>query len=67
MKVCFFERQRDGENPAGWTVSKHPHLPDGDFGLTEYFWGAVSLWFVDRDEFTTDERQVAYAAFMENT
>lgn len=57
----FFPRLADGGNPAGITVSKRPELPPGDFRLTEYSWpDGVDLWFVDDDNFTDDERQLAY-------
>ncbi len=56
----YSERAACGDDPAGLTVSKQSQLPDGDFHLTEYCWGRVSLWFVDADEFTADERQNAY-------
>jgi hypothetical protein len=59
----FFDRAADDDNPAGVTVSKKDMLPDGDFGITEYCWGDVSLWFVDHDRFTPDERQAAYQAW----
>ena len=59
-EVYYFERQEHGDDPAGWTVSKRSQLPDGDFEITEYTWGAVSLWFVVNDEFTEEERQLAY-------
>lgn len=43
--------------PAGFTVSRRAELPAGDFGITEYSWGDMALWFLDADEFTADERQ----------
>lgn len=51
------------DEPAGITVSKKRNLPEGDFRITEYIWGAVTLWFVNDDKFTPDERQAAYEAF----
>ena len=60
----FFNRLAEPNKPGGITVSKSPQLPDGDFRITEYCWD-VSLWFVDRDRFTADERQAAYMAFTE--
>jgi len=63
--VYFYPRQAHGENPAGITVSKRDALPAGEFGITEYLWGGVTLWFVDQDECTADERQSAYYAFLE--
>jgi len=59
--VRFYFWPRQGE-PAGITVTKRDSLPDGDFGITEYCWGDASLWFLDADEFTADERQEAYLA-----
>ena len=58
--VYFFDRVGTVGHPAGMTISKQSKLPDGDFRITEYCWGAVSLWFIDADEFTADERQAAY-------
>ena len=60
----FHDRMADGADPAGITVSKREELPHGDFRITEYTWGGVTLWFVDADEFTPDERQAAYEAFV---
>lgn len=60
---CFHNRLRSGDVPAGITVSRSETLPVGDFTATEYCWGSVSLWFVDSDKFTKDERQKAYQAF----
>ena len=60
MRFFFF--CRCGENP-GITVSKKATLPSGDFEITEYIFqraGYVSLWFIDRDKFTADERELAY-------
>ena len=60
MRFYFFSRY--GENP-GITVSKKATLPSGDFEMTEYIFqrfGYVSLWFVDDDEFTANERERAY-------
>ena len=56
----FFNRHADGGNPGGTTVSKRAVLPDGDFRITEFKWGTISLWFVDADRFTADERQAAF-------
>ena len=67
-KFYYLARQADGENPAGLTVSKNDELPEGDFKLTEYCWGwgeaSVSLWFVDADDFSEDERQLAFQMFL---
>lgn len=57
----FFERIQDGDKPGGVTVTKHGELPRGDFAITEFCWGDVSLWFVDADNFSANERQAAYA------
>jgi len=63
-RYYFFARQAKGNAPAGFTVSKHGKLPPGAFYLTQYTWGSVSLWFVDDDCFTADERQKAVEQFM---
>lgn len=60
----FHQRQATKEVPCGWTVSRKESLPSGDFRITEYRWGPISLWFVDADEFTADERQAAYWAYV---
>ena len=62
MKFHYFERQEDGPNPAGVTVSKSDELPDGDFEITEYVWGVTSLWFINDDHFSADERQGCFQA-----
>lgn len=63
----FFDRSANGpDQPAGVTVSKRP-LPDGDFGITEYLFGDVSLWFLDDDNFTESERQHAYRHYLANS
>lgn len=59
-RVYFHHRTPHGDVPGGTTVSKTKTLPHGDFGITEYTWGGVSLWFIDRHQFTADERQAAY-------
>lgn len=61
-KVYFFERIETPIHPAGITVTKKPDLPKGNFRITEYCWGSVALWFVDDDNFNSDERQAAYIA-----
>lgn len=60
----LFNRMADGQNPAGTTVSKQPELPAGDFRITEYKWPRMTLWFVDADRFTADERQAVYESCM---
>ena len=60
INFYFFDRKEEPGKPAGVTVSKRRTLPEGDFEITEYGWSRMSLWFVDEDEFTADERQVAY-------
>lgn len=62
MTIYFFERLESEYYPAGLTVSKNDVLPDGDFLITEFSWGGCTLWFIDADEFTDDERQTAYEA-----
>jgi hypothetical protein len=62
-QVWFHQRLADGETPAGCTVSRQEKLPDGDFRITEYEWPLATLWFVDSDKFTSDERQAAYVAY----
>lgn len=59
-----YPRMATGNSPSGITISKCRPLPSGDFGITEYSWGSLSLWFVDDDEFTADERQIAYMAYV---
>ena len=67
--IYFIERRAYGDAPAGITVTKKQPLPEGDFRVTEYVWQGraayVELWFVDADEFTADERQIAYSKFLE--
>lgn len=63
MKAYYYERSETSEVPAGITVSKQPKLPDGDFVITEYCWGETSLWFIESDEFTADEREAARLAW----
>lgn len=65
VRVHFIPRKVFRGCPAGLTVSKSLKLPKGDFKITEYHWGDTSLWFVDRDKFTADERQACYLRFME--
>lgn len=60
----FHTRVAHGDTPAGTTVSKRPLPKVGDFGITEWSWGELSLWFVDDDKFTADQRQAAYESFM---
>lgn len=63
MKAHFFERSETDDCEAGWTVSKKPELPVGDFSITEYSWPGVSLWFVDADKFNADERHAMFLGF----
>lgn len=65
MKFYFSERIPSDEDPGGVTVSKNHPLPTGDFGLTEYIWPDVVLWFVDLDNFTSRELEAARRAFWE--
>lgn len=62
--VYFHNRLADKQAPAGITVSRSEELIDDIFAITEYVWGDVSLWFVDSDNFTADEREAAYIAFL---
>lgn len=64
-KFYFFEREATEELESGWTISKKPKLPEGDFRINEYKWCSLSLFFVDKDNFSADERQAAYIAFVE--
>lgn len=63
-KYYLFPRRAWRDDPAGITVSKNPELPVGDFRITEYKWGRVSLWFVDLDKFTASERNAAYTNYV---
>ena len=61
----FFTRRAEGKDrPGGTTVSRRGTLPNGDFGITEYVWPRATLWFVDADHFSADDRQAAFMAFM---
>lgn len=60
--LIYFHQQKSGD----LTVSKSAVLPDGDFEITEYQCGKISLWFVNLDEFNADERQIAYESFILN-
>lgn len=68
QQFYFHFRQQYGDAPAGYTVTKQAKLPDGDFVITEYTWHDSSryltLWFMDSDEFTEDERNVAAEQFL---
>ncbi len=66
MNAYFFERQTDGRNPAGVTVSKAEKLPGGDFQLTEFTWPDCTLWFLDDDDFTEDEREACRVYVLDN-
>ncbi len=67
MKFYYFERQADGDDPAGVTVSKREKLPEGDFRITEYSWfGTISMWFVAADNFTRNERELALEGLQNN-
>ena len=66
MKSLYFHNRRvSGDVPAGVTVSRREKLPEGNFRITEYSWGPLSLWFVDSDKFTAKQRHAAYKAFLE--
>lgn len=62
--IYFIARSASANDPGGYTVSKRAELPKGDFRITEYCWGRTSLWFVDEDKFTPDERRAAYRSFV---
>ena len=64
MDAYYFPHEPSHVIPHGITVSKKPELSDGDLECTEYLWGHVSLTFVDADNFTADEREAAYRAWM---
>lgn len=64
MEVYFYPRAATDTVPAGMTVSKQSTIPKGDFRITEYSWGPHTLWFVDDDKFTADERQAALEGFL---
>lgn len=62
-RYYYFNRGAAPDCPAGITVSKRDTLPEGDFRITEYIFqqfGYETLWFVDADRFTANERQAAY-------
>lgn len=59
-----FPRMAELGSPAGFTISKTEALPEGDFRVTEFTWGNFTLWFIDQQEFTADERQAAYLGFL---
>lgn len=61
--TTFHYFEQDNHNT---TVSKTDPLPSGDFRLTEYCWGPVSLWFIDSQRFTPAERQAAYFGFLQH-
>ena len=63
MLGSFYSRAASGDCPAGWTVTRCESLPVGDFTITEYKWDTISLWFVDSDGFTADEREAMYERF----
>ena len=58
-KSTYFFLRTD---PPGITVSKSNTLPEGDFTITEYTWEGHSLWFIDKDNFTEDERENAFSS-----
>ena len=60
MKFYYFERQEDGDNPAGVTVSKTEKLPEGNFQVDEFCWHDAALWFITDQSFSANERQAAY-------
>ena len=60
----YFNRDSEGNNPSGITVSKTEELPEGVFEITEYTWPFITLWFIDAHEFTADERWAAVNEFL---
>lgn len=67
MTAYFFERQPNGPNPGGVTVSKSETLPEGDFALTEFTWPDCVLWFIDDHKFTANEREESRCAALSNS
>ena len=65
-KIYAFHREATADCPAGLTISKRNSLPEGEFGVMEYHWPDLILWFVEVDEFTCDERQDVYLGMMAN-
>lgn len=63
--LYFHQRQPSDGDPGGVTVSKTESLPDGDFRITEFCWPGVTLWFIDDQNFTADEREAARLAVCE--
>lgn len=63
--VYFHNRVAVGDVPAGITVSRQSKLPSGDFRITEYVWGPTSLWFLDKDKFTAEEREQCCRAYLQ--
>lgn len=57
MLYVKHDRMATADCPTGVTISRRQKLPKGDFMITEYSWPWVTLWFVDADKFTADERQ----------
>ena len=65
MNFYFHQRLATPDIPEGYTVSKTETLPKGDFKINEYIWPNLTLWFVDIDDFTDDERETAYLAYLQ--
>lgn len=59
MSISSFYVFNKLDCPAGLTISKKAELPE-EFLCTEYIWGEISLWFVDEDQFTAEERQTVF-------
>lgn len=66
QQFYYFPRRANPGLAAIIIVSKTEPLPDGYFRLVEHTWGPVSLWFIERQNFTADERQAAYCGFIES-
>ena len=64
MKCRIFDRLEYGR-VVGQTVTKRAALPDGEFQIDEYVWPDRTIWFVQSDNFTEDEREAVYEALKE--
>lgn len=64
MTFYYFEREPSEDDPGGITVSKTPMLPEGDFIINEFVWVGRTLWFIQDQDFTQEERDVAFVEFV---
>ena len=62
--MVFFNKLEKCPIVDGITVSKSELSRSAKLQITEYVWGHISLWFVDDDKFTENERQGCFEAFM---